>query len=1207
MKTILGLDIGVSSVGLSVIQENEYEKTIKEMAVRIIPEDPNFHGKFYSGNTASKNIDRTTDRGIRRGNQRFKQRRDKLHAELIANNMFPNDTLFNLTALELYGLRAKAIQEKLSLEELGRVLIHLNQRRGFLSNRKSATEEENSTDYKKRLAELENELGNETIGQHLYNELLNTKSPLQILLRERTYLRASYIEEFDRIWECQKQYYSTLLTGGIHEDDNKGTLYNTFRNNILFYQRPLKSQKGLVSNCSYEKHHKAINKSSPYFEVFRIWQRLNDLAWKLPNGENVLPTLAQKNILFEKLFFEVEQKSKFKLTVSVIKKALGFSTRENIYLNFTELDGSRTYSMIKNALQKADVKDFKKYLFFNYQNIDEKGGLLELWHILYSLPTETEIVNTLAKRFGFTIEQAITIAKEVGFNADYGSLSTKAIKKLLPHLEKGLQYNVACDEVGYDHSGYKTTIDLQNKLEAIKQNSLRNPVVEQVLNQVVNMVNLAIDKHGKFDEIRVELARELRNNAKTRKNITIQNSKNKKWNDEIRARLQSEYDFKIVNGRDIQRYKLWEETNHLCLYCNNPISKTDFLNGNGEIEHILPKSRSFSNNMNNFILSHSKCNSGQDGKNQMTAYDFMSSKSKEQFEAYVEKVNNLYNDGKGKISKQKFEMLMCKGEDIPSDFVERMKKDSQYIAKEAVKMLKKVCENTYTTTGQITDFLRDKWKLKEVLQEVTIEKYRAIGQVETKVLKDKEGGTKTYETIKDWSKRDDHRHHAIDALICALTDQKIIFKLNNLNKLYQYERNLLSNEERTSIEKIISDEIEPAKKFDLKNFADISDTWFDEPIKDLRNIAKVHLDNIFISIKKSSKVLSKTINTPKNGEQQTTWVPRGRLHEETVMGQVKRIGEKKVKLNEKFNDLENIVNAEIKNYLKEYLLAFNNNIQDAFNIKQLKKTPLTYKGKELNEIAVYELVCTKRVKITDNVTSAQLEKITDKKIQKILKDRIEEHKGKIKEAFSNLEVNPIWLNKEKGIQIKSITVYDESKVEKIRNGFVKTGSNHHALIYKNEEGKYIDKVISFWEAVEIGKLNIQQKGKPYPIINKNDDNLLGKFHFSMQINDLFVFDLKHSENPKEDNEINFLDVKNRKLMSTKLFRLQAMTKKSNNQFVVDFRHHLETQTLRKINGKGIDELPLKSIIWEQISKNSDISRLTKIRINQLGDIIKIGE
>jgi CRISPR-associated endonuclease Csn1 len=71
-------------------------------------------------------------------------------------------------------------------------------------------------------------------------------------------------------------------------------------------------------------------------------------------------------------------------------------------------------------------------------------------------------------------------------------------------------------------------MEIQQKLAPIKQNSLRNPVVEQVLNQVVNMVNLAIEKHGKIDEIRVELARELRNNAKTRKKITNQNSKNKK-------------------------------------------------------------------------------------------------------------------------------------------------------------------------------------------------------------------------------------------------------------------------------------------------------------------------------------------------------------------------------------------------------------------------------------------------------------------------------------------------------------------------------------------------------------------------------------------------------------------------------------------------------------------------------------------------------
>ncbi|MBK9327982.1 MAG: HNH endonuclease [Sphingobacteriales bacterium] len=428
---------------------------------------------------------------------------------------------------------------------------------------------------------------------------------------------------------------------------------------------------------------------------------------------------------------------------------------------------------------------------------------------IYYTPYQQNLkLYTLEKRFRFTKEQSTIIANEVGFNADYGSLSTKAIKKLLPHLEKGSQYNVACYKVGYDHSGYKTIVEIKQKLEPIKQNSLRNPVVEQILNQVVNMVNLAIEKHGKFDEIRVELARELRNNAKTRKNLTIQNSKNKKLNDEIRARLQNEYNFKLVNGRDTQRYKLWEETNQLCLYCNNTITNTDFISGQADIEHILPKSRSFSNNMNNFILAHRKCNKD---KNQQTAYDFMLSRGEQRFADYIERVNSLYNDGKGKISKQKFEMLMCKGEDIPSDFVERMKKDSQYISKEAVKMLKTVCENTYTTTGQITDYLREKWQLKEVLQEINIEKYRAIGQVEIKERKDKEGSTKTFETIKDWNKRDDHRHHAVDALICALTDQKIIFKLNNLNKLYQYERNLLSKEERIEIEKILSDEIEPTE------------------------------------------------------------------------------------------------------------------------------------------------------------------------------------------------------------------------------------------------------------------------------------------------------------------------------------------------------------------------------------------------------------
>lgn len=1185
-KTILGLDIGVSSVGLAITIEENEKKSIEKLSVRIVPEDPDFHGKFYSGNTASKNLARTIKRGIRKNNQRFKIRRDKLYQTLRENNMFPKDELLNLSTINLYELRSKAVWEQISLQELGRVLILLNQRRGFLSNRKSVSEEESSTEYKERITELEKALGGKTIGQKLYSEIKEAENVFDVLLRERTYQRNSYLEEFNRIWDEQKKYYP-ILTGGSNEDNNKGTLYDLICNRIIYYQRPLKSQKGLISECPFEKLHKTTAKSSPYFELFRILQKVNDLSWKTPNGETFKPTQEQKEKLKNELWGKTVVKSKYKLTISKIKDILGYSSREKIYLNFTELDGSRTYAVLKNALEEAGIENPEQYLFFNLDVHDEKGGLFELWHITYSLPTEKEVVNVLKNRFGFSDNQAEIIAKRVGYSSDYGSLSTRAIRKLIPYMEKGLGYSEACDKVGYDHSGYKTEILLQQKLKPLKKNELRNPVVEQILNQVVNAVNLVIEKYGKIDEIRVELARELRNSAKTRKNITVSNSKNKKNNDSIRKKLLEEYGFKFVNGRDVTRYILWEETSQKCLYCNNPINGTDMLTGNADIEHILPKSRSFNNAMSNYIITHRKCNSD---KGQKTAYDFMDSKGEIALSEYIEKVNDLYKDGRGTISKAKFENLLCKGEDIPSDFVERMKKDSQYIAKEAVKLLKTVCPNVYTTTGQVTDFLRQEWELKNLLQELTFDKYKAIGQVEERTIKTGNGQTKTYETIKDWSKRDDHRHHAVDALICALTDQKIIFKLNNLNKIYQYERNSLSKKEIDEIEEFLEG------KFSLNEFSDQQGNIIECSVPNIRKEAQKHLETILVSFKKeNSKVLTKNINQPKNIKEQITWVPRARLHEDTIMGRIKRIAEKKMKINDKVSveQIEMVVIPKVKEILYQQIQKFDNNPKVAFATKTLKKEPVSYKQKEIKEVVVYEWINTKRVTVNENITEAQIEKIIDKESRFAIKQRL--NGGKIKEAFKNLTEYPIRLKN--GMILKSVTVSDESKVEKIRNGYAITGKNHHALIYRDENGRYNDKVISFWEAVAVGLQNVSEHGNPYPIINKDDNDELGEFQFSMQINDLFVFDLKHSDNPQEENEINFFDDKNRKLISDRLFRVQKMSKKSSGEFDVHFRHHLESKIDRSI----------KELTWINIRSNKLLERITKIRINHLGEIIKIGE
>lgn len=1291
-KITLGIDLGVSSCGLAIVEEKEGKKEIKKLAVRVVPEDPNFHGKYYSGLRASKHQERTEKRGSRRNNQRFKQRRDKLIKVLKKNEMYPDNKLIHLDAYKLYELRAKAVTKKISLEELGRVLLLLNQRRGFLSNRKSNTSDENSTDYKQRIKFLEENLQGNTIGQGLFNELKKEQNVQQVLLRERTYFRHLYLEEFDRIWDKQAAFYTKTLTGNSQTSENKNTLYDEIRNKIIFYQRPLKSQKSLVSSCELETNfiklqlnkekslkelrflsrknasitlysheyskiklnsdvittffkkysnedvitkkdllntlaldehkdyyikisHKATVKSSPYFEVFRIWQRLNDLSWKDYDGVEHKPAQEQKQALFNALFYNQSNvknykgvNSKYKLTISEIKKVLGYGIRDKIYFNYSELEASRTYKLIKDTLEKAGVNESKQYLSFDLKKNDEKGGLLELWHITYSLATNKEISNALQKRFNFTKVQSDFIAEHVNYTSDYGSLSTKAIRKLLPFMQQGLNFYEAKVEAKYI-SEEKTITEkiVHKKLKPIVKNSLRNPVVEQILNQMVNMVNQAIetydllnkDKYEDF-EIRVELARELRNSAKTRSKITSANKNNKKDNNKIRAILQNEYQFKIVNGRDVKRYKLWEQTNKECLYCGKNITCKEFMEGTAEMEHILPKSRSFNNNMSNYILAHKACNSGSKGKNQMTAYDFMESKGEEELHRFVTTVNMLYDNGsnKAKISKAKFENLLTRGEDIPDDFVDRMKKDSQYISKEAVKHLKTICLNTNTTTGQVTDFLRDKWGLKEVLQDVNFDKYEQLGQVETKTIKRK-GGEKEIKVITDWSKRDDHRHHAIDALICALTDQKIIYKLNNLNKLYQYNRDALSTKEVAEIEAYLSEEL-AGNTFNLKSFSDLTKHYFSKPIPNLRKEVGSHLESILISFKKdNNKVLTKSKNKIKNAKVQETWVPRKRLHEDTILG-VKNLG--RVIPVSKIYNCELIVDETIKKEAYKRLSLFDNDYYLAFSKKSLKEIPFKIKDIKLEEVEVKTL--TKRVLLNDSFTSAQLEKIIDPRIKSIVKNRVEENDGKIKGAFKDV----LYSNEKKKIQIKKVLITEESKVEKIRKGYAKPGGNHHALIFINNKGEYTNKVISFYDAVQIGLLNIRETGKPTPIIKRKDNDFYGQFVFSMQINDLFVFDLKHTTNPQEENELNFLDEKNRAFISEKLFRLQKMTKKSDGRFEVTYRHHLETSIERKTkDGKKADMKKLKGMVWREEASSKHLGNITKIKINHLGDIIKIGE
>lgn len=288
MKKILGLDLGTNSIGWAVVNADENEKpiSIESMGSRIVPLTADDTNEFTKGNAISKNQSRTEKRTARKGYDRYQLRRNKLTLELRKLNMLPDEQLIKLQPLELWQLRANAATEghKLTLPEIGRVLYHINQKRGY---KHAKSDESADTKQKAYVAEVNARYAmikerKQTIG-HFFaeklkeNEIETSKGKLYTYrIKEQVFPRRAYEAEFDQIMECQKVFYPDVLT---NEE------INILRNEIIFYQRKLKSCKHLVSLCEFEKREyknkdgkividgpKVAPKSSPLFQVCKIWE-----------------------------------------------------------------------------------------------------------------------------------------------------------------------------------------------------------------------------------------------------------------------------------------------------------------------------------------------------------------------------------------------------------------------------------------------------------------------------------------------------------------------------------------------------------------------------------------------------------------------------------------------------------------------------------------------------------------------------------------------------------------------------------------------------------------------------------------------------------------------------------------------------------------------------------------------------------------------
>lgn len=1361
MKKILGLDLGTTSIGWALVNEaenNNEESEIIKLGVRVIPMSVDEKNDFEKGNPITTNANRTLKRTARRNLQRFKLRRENLINILLKEKFIKNKNELvekgNYSTFETYCLRAKAAKEKIELNQLARVLMIINKKRGYKSSRKTKNEEDgvavdgmsiakriyeenitpgqiiynillegkkykpefyrsdlknefdliwnknkefypdfftddlyqalegksktvssktilaikeiyladikgkrNEVNLEKAklrseaptlqlsinelalvLCEINGEISNssgylgaisdrskqlifnkKTVGEYLYEQI---KKDSHVSLKNQVFYRQDYFDEFETIWETQKQFHSILTP----------ELKTEIRDVIIFYQRRLKSQKGLISFCEFENYvikvdgkaktvgHRVIPKSSPIFQETKIWQVLNNLELKNFKTKEVLKfALEDKEFLFEELNI-VE-----KLKDTEILKLLQLKPKE-WKLNYESVEGNKTNHALYNAYLKMlewegwdinlknedakGIKDAIKSFFKTFKintdllNFDsaisgndfDKQKSYQLWHLLYSAEDDKTLKKSLEK-YGFDEKQANLLANISLQTGDYGSLSAKAIKKILPHLKEGNEYSVACLHAGYNHSNSETKEDLKNKiyknkLEILKKNSLRNPVVEKILNQMVNVVNAIIEDEnlGKPDEIRIELARELKKNAKQRKEAETGIRNATTYNEKIKAIIQNECGIKNPSRNDIIRYKLWEElkdNGYKTIYTNTYIPKEEIFSNKFDIEHIIPQSRLFDDSFSNKTLSVREVNIEKGNK---TAFDYLEEKlSEDEFFQYKERVKRIfYKDKRAKYNK-----LLMTGKEIPDGFIERDLKNSQYIAKKARQMLLEVFPTVVSTSGSITARLRNDWGLINIMKELNWEKYHQLGL--TEIIENKNG--KSIRRIKDWTKRNDHRHHAMDALTVAFTKHNHIQYLNNLNARTDETKPKLTK----AIYGIQEKELERDDRNKLK---------FKLPIKNFRQVAKVHLEQILVSHKAKNKVVTNNINKIKgkgkdNFIKKTQLTPRGQLHKETVYGKIQQYDTKEVKVNASFD--EEMVSKVAKKKHREALLnrlkEFDNNPKKAFTGKNsLSKNPI-YLDKE-KQIELPENV--KIVWLKDTYTirkeigpDLKIDKVIDIRIRAILQERINEY-GDAKKAFSNLEENPIWINKDKGIQIKRVTIRGVENATALHNkkdhfgneilnennkeqavDFVSLGNNHHVAIYKDEKGNLQEEVVSFYTAVE-------RVNQGLPIINRNHP-LGWEFLFSMKQNEYFIFP---SENFDPFN-IDLLDPKNTALISPNLYRVQKMT--TGDYF---FRHHLET---------SVDNVKeLKDISYKRVGKNGLIGVL-KVRLNHLGNIVHIGE
>ena len=668
MGKILGIDLGTNSIGWATVNRNEEDNSysLLHRGVHI----------FQEGVAREKGAekpavqDRTAARASRRHYFRKRLRKIELLKVLVKEGLCPPLSPDDLKAWRQEGRypmyeeflkwqrtseaneknpyhdRYVCLNTKLDLSKredrytLGRALYHLNQRRGFLSNRKESAGDDESGQVKQEISSLTRQMENagcKYLGEYFYHCYGNEKIRCRHTARNEHFLA-----EFNAI--CKQQSLQEPLVKALHR--------------AIFYQRPLKSQKGSVGHCTFEKDKPCCPVSHPRYEEFRMWQFLNSVrvsylqeAFRPLTPEEkgkALPLFFRKSkpdFIFEEIAKAIAGKGNYAFKDDERSLAYKFNYKMDYPVSACPVIAS-----ILSAIGLKDFDDWENVLCSIYTKAEGKDHnqiVNDVWHALFNFDDENRLVVWLQDALQLEEDKGKGLAK-ARFPQGYASLSLKAIGKILPLLRQGFIYsdavflanlsevlpagisaekereireNVAvlledfesnplnqgasmyktlsdyligtADGVRIDKLYHPSMIELYSKalpdaegkvrLGSPRTDAFRNPMAMRALFRLRALINCLLDE-GKIDpdtQINIEFARGL-NDANKRRAIEEYQREQEKQRKADRDRIVEH--FREASGNEVEpsdedllKYRLWEEQKHVCPYTGKEIGLSDFL------------------------------------------------------------------------------------------------------------------------------------------------------------------------------------------------------------------------------------------------------------------------------------------------------------------------------------------------------------------------------------------------------------------------------------------------------------------------------------------------------------------------------------------------------------------------------------------------------------------------------------------------------